>query len=126
MYKRQLKLIERRFTKIIPNIKDLTYNERLKRLGLPSIKYRQIRADLIQTYKIIHRIDNLTCSDFFHFSNNQTRNSKLKLFKEQATTNVRRIFLTNRANNYWKSLSELTRDASNINDIFLVLTGMIA
>lgn len=119
MYKRQLKLIEkvqRRFTKIIPNFKDLTYNERLKRLRLPSIKYRQIRADLIQTYKIIHRIDNLTCSDFFNFSNNQTRNSKLKLFKEQATTNVRRNFLTNRVNNYWNSLSELTRDASNINE----------
>ena len=76
MYKRQIKLIEkvqRRFTKIIPNIKDLTYNERLRVLGLPSIKYRQIRADL-QTYKIIQRIDNLTCSDFFNFSNNQTRN----------------------------------------------------
>ena len=52
MYKRQIKLIEkvqRRFTKIIPNIKDLTYSERLRVLGLPSIKYRQIRADLIQT-----------------------------------------------------------------------------
>ena len=29
---------------------------------------------------------------------------------------LRRNFLTNRVNNYWNSLSELTRDASNINE----------
>lgn len=70
MYKNQLKALEkvqRRVTKLLPEIRDKTYKERLIDLKLPSIKFRQIRGDLIQTFKIINNIDNLDCSDFFSF-----------------------------------------------------------
>lgn len=56
MYKNQLVAIERvqrRVTKLLPDIKDKSYSERLIDLKLPSIKFRQIRGDLIQTFKII-------------------------------------------------------------------------
>ena len=119
IYKRQIELLERvqrRFTKLIPSIKDLPYTERLKILKLPSIKYRQVRADLIQTYKIIHSIDNLSCSEFFTFCNRQTRNSKLKLYKQHASSKIRSNYFTNRVNNFWNSLSESSREALNINE----------
>ena len=119
IYKRQIELLERvqrRFTKLIPSIKDLPYTERLKILKLPSIKYRQVRADLIQTYKIIHSIDNLSCPEFFTFCNNQTRNSKLKLFKQHASSKLRSNYFTNRVNNFWNSLSESSREALSINE----------
>ena len=119
IYKRQIELLERvqrRFTKLIPSIKDLPYTERLKILKLPSIKYRQVRADLIQTYKIIHSIDNLSCSEFFTFCNNQTRNSKLKLYKQHASSKIRSNYFTNRVNNFWNSLSESSREALSINE----------
>ena len=44
---------------MVKNLENLSYTERLKILGLPSIKFRQTRGDLIQTYKILHNIDNI-------------------------------------------------------------------
>ena len=39
-------------TKVI-TIKNLTYKDRLKRLKLPTLKYRRIRGDMIEAYKIL-------------------------------------------------------------------------
>ena len=55
-FKRQSKIIEnvqRRATKIIPNLKHLPYDERLKILKLPTLKFRRLRGDLINVYKIL-------------------------------------------------------------------------
>jgi len=42
-----------RATKLVISIKNLTYKDRLKRLKLPTIKYRHIRSDMIEVYKIL-------------------------------------------------------------------------
>ena len=34
-------------------IKNFTYKDRLKRLKLPTLKYRRIRGDMIEVYKIL-------------------------------------------------------------------------
>ena len=120
MYKNQLVAIERvqrRVTKLLPDIRDKTYRERLIDLKLPSIKFRQIRGDLIQTFKIIKNIDNLNCSDFFSFYDyNSTRGSNLKfqLYPELAQSKSRKNFLSNRINIHWNSLKESTRTAKSI------------
>ena len=66
-YKRQSQMIEkvqRRATKVLSKIKEFSYEERLRALNLPCLKFRRIRADLIQAYKIIHGIDNINFDDF--------------------------------------------------------------
>ena len=40
--------VQRRATKLIINIRDLNYGQRLAVLGLPSLKFRRLRGDLIQ------------------------------------------------------------------------------
>ena len=47
----------RRATRLVKCIKHLPYSERLIALGLPTLKYRRERADMIQVYKILHDID---------------------------------------------------------------------
>ena len=42
-----------RATKLVISIKNLTYKERFKRLKLPTRKYRRIRGDMIEVYKIL-------------------------------------------------------------------------
>ena len=44
-----------RATKLVITIKNLTYKDRLKRLKLPTLKYRRIiiRGDMIEVYKIL-------------------------------------------------------------------------
>ena len=117
VFKRQLKSLEnvqRRATKIVPELKDLPYCDRLKRLDLPSLEYRQIRGDLIQTYKIIHNIDNINRDDIFVMRENTTRNSDLKLYKNFAKSKSRCNFLPYRINNIWNSLHSSTRNSKDL------------
>ena len=44
--------VQRRATKIIPGLSDLTYPERLRKLNLPTLAYRRERGDMIQTFKL--------------------------------------------------------------------------
>ena len=48
--------VQRNFTKCIIGFKDFDYECRLKKLNLPSLEYRRIRGDLIETYKMLHKI----------------------------------------------------------------------
>lgn len=44
-----LESVQRRATKIIPALTNLSYGERLKKLRLPSLEYRRRRGDMIET-----------------------------------------------------------------------------
>ena len=48
-----LERVQRRFTRMIPGMKSLSYEERLRTLGLYSLEFRTIRGDLIETYRIV-------------------------------------------------------------------------
>jgi hypothetical protein len=45
--------IQRRATKLIPGLSDLSYEDRLRPLKLPSLSYRRSRGDMIEVYKIM-------------------------------------------------------------------------
>ena len=56
-YEKDKKLIEgvqHRATKMIPELKDKDYIDRLKALKLPSMHYRRDRGDVIECYKFTH------------------------------------------------------------------------
>ena len=57
--------IQRRATHLIRATSHLSYPERLTNLGLPMLKYRRERADMIQVYKIPNNIDILEQEQFF-------------------------------------------------------------
>ena len=48
-----LEKVQRRFTRMIPGMKSLLYEERLKNLGLYLLEFRRMRGDLIETYRIL-------------------------------------------------------------------------
>ena len=53
-FEKDKKLIEGmlcRATKVIPGLKDKQYEDRLKRIEIPSMTYRRVRGDMIETYK---------------------------------------------------------------------------
>ena len=45
-----IEMVQRRATKMLPGLKELSYKERLKKLVLPTLMYRRIRGDMIEVY----------------------------------------------------------------------------
>jgi len=60
----------------------LPHVERLKQLKLPTLKYRRLRGDMIEVFKIIHNYYDPGASVKFNFNPfGITRGNKLKLQK---------------------------------------------
>ena len=61
---KKLKKIQRRATKLVKSVTKLLYCDRWKMLGLTTLYYSRLRADVIEMYIII---DKLELSIFFSF-----------------------------------------------------------
>ena len=87
-------------------VKDLDYPERMKFLKLPSLEFRRLRGDLIETYKICNNIyDPATTSNLFDFNSfDKTRSNGLKITKITTNHNQFQQFFTNRVINLWNNL----------------------
>ena len=56
--------IQRRATKLIPGLRDLRYEERLKQCGLTTLKMRRLRGDHIEVFKILNGYENIDINFF--------------------------------------------------------------
>ena len=52
----QLEKVQRRATKLVTSLRDMSYQQRLQALGFPSLVHRRYRGDMIEVYKFIHGI----------------------------------------------------------------------
>ena len=111
LYKKDRIAIEnaqRRATRLVSVCKNLSYPERLRKLGLPTLEYRRQRADMVQVYKILNDIDKVDKAKLFSLATyNRTRGHPLKLFKERPRLNVRANSFSNCVANTWNQLPEV-------------------
>ena len=99
----------------MPELKNKEYPERLKELGLTTLKYRRIRSDMVETYKILNNIDKVEVNKLFHFHHTKTRGNTYKLYKCHCRTNVRKHFFSQRIINPWNTLPEEDVNAKSVN-----------
>ena len=59
-----LEKIQRIATKLIPGLRDLTYEERLKECGLTTLETRRLRGDQIEVFKILNGYENIDSNIF--------------------------------------------------------------
>ena len=53
-----------------------TFHDKLKELKLNTLEDRRIRADAIQTYKIVHGVDKVDRSTWFQFFTNNVQTTQ--------------------------------------------------
>jgi hypothetical protein len=113
---RALEGVQRRATKQINGFKNLSYSERLKRLDLPTLRFRRLRGDVIETYKIIHGLYDASVSPQLARPPRPSRGHKHKLFLERTQNlELRRHFFKNRIVKIWNDLPEDVVDAPSLN-----------
>lgn len=109
-----IEAVQRRATRLIPNFKDMSYEQRLKQLNLPTLVYRRLRGDMIQVYKYLHNKNTVDTKMFKKAEYTSTRGHSLKLFKERNSLNIRQHFFSQRIVEWWNSLSEEVLTAPSV------------
>jgi hypothetical protein len=100
-------LFSRRATKLIKNIQHKTYTQRLKYLGLPSLQYRRLGADMIEIYKILNNIDKVQYEQILPLNQTTTRGHSKKLYKKNT--------FSQRVVDEWNKIPKKVIDSQTIN-----------
>ena len=116
-YIEKIESVQRRATKLVPGLKELSYEERLRALKLPTLVYRRHRGDMIEVYKLVHGIYDDTAEPIVQFWNNKykSRGNSLKLFPHMCHSEKRKNSFTLRAVKAWNGLPEDVVRAPSVN-----------
>ena len=107
----QIDNVQRRATKMVPELRNLEYTDRLRAMKLPSMYYRRARGDMIEVYKYLHGQYNVEEVPLLLDEISVTRGLK----KERVETRQRRNHFRHRTVNRWNSLTEEVVSAPSIN-----------
>ena len=60
-----LERVQKRFTRMLPGMEGISYEERLEKLGLFSLERRRLRGDMMEVYKIMRGMDRVDSQKLF-------------------------------------------------------------
>ena len=110
-----IEYVLRSYTKRIPEVRNLSYRERLTTLNINSLEYRRLIADLNLGFKIMKNQIDLNMDGFFSYANySGVRSHDLKLKVNYPKTEVIKSFFTYRFINLWNKLPQRVVSAPNI------------
>ena len=106
----RLERVQMRATKLIPGLRNKSYETRLRILKLPTLKYRRIRGDIITLFKFLLSNDSVNFDNSlikFHMSSvTHTRGTRYKLSLPYTRNSLRQHFFSIRVINIWNSLPD--------------------
>ncbi len=111
--------VQRRATKLIPGLKDRSYEQRLRTLGLFTLAFRRLRGDLIETYKIVSGLSDPETSPDLHLlgeTNTRGNGRKLEVRRADGKHMLRHNFFTIRVAKVWNELPREVVWARSLDD----------
>ena len=97
--------VQRTTTRLVSSIKHLSYEQRLEKFALPSLRFRRQRGDMICVYSLLNNIHDLDYSLFLTLADaTSTRGYPFKIFKQQLLRDVRTHAFSKQIINNWNKL----------------------
>ena len=119
-----LEAVQRRFTRLIPKMRGLSYEEIFKSLGLYSLEFR--RMEVYMMIKGMDKVEQMLPL----VGHSRTRGHSLRIRCRKFKTELRRNYLFHRCTTLWKSLPQTVVDAGTVSklkeeiDRFLIGNGL--
>src|SRR5215469_955813 len=112
----KIERVQRRATKMIPELRGKPYAQRLKDLDIHSLETRRLRGRLIEVFKILNKFDNVDYKKYFRYDNNNiTRSNGQKLrSNRRPVTEVAKNFFTNEVVGKWNDLPREVVNSTSI------------
>ena len=111
----KLESVQRRATKMIPSLRNKSYEERLVNLNLFTLRKRRLRGKLIECFKILKGFTNVDFDKLFLIDDtSRTRNNGHKLKCRQVRSDCTKFFFTNDVVREWNKLPPLAVQCNTI------------
>ena len=102
--------------KLIPELRNKSYEDRLRELKLPSLENRRLRGQLIEVFKIVNGFDNIKLEDLFErATDNNTRTKGFKLKLKRFQSNITGNFFTYKITAIWNELPADIVQSTSVN-----------
>ncbi|KAI8517880.1 hypothetical protein Bbelb_038970 [Branchiostoma belcheri] len=111
-----LNRVQHKATRLVPGFREISYEDRLRRLQLPTLEHRRKRGDVIQVFKFVKGFDRVDPGRLFNLNvDGRTRGHPYKIAKPQAKKLTRSNSFSVRAINAWNSLPADVVAADTVN-----------
>jgi len=106
---------QKRATKQVKGLCSLSYEDQLRQLDIPSLRFQRCRGDTIEVFKILQGIYDMSITTelLTLTEGSLTRGHHLKLCKQQSRFDIRKYSFKMRIVNPWNLLTDYVISASN-------------
>jgi len=91
-----LERVQKRFTRMVPGMRNFSYEDRLERLGQFSLERKRLRGDLIEMFKIMRGLDRVDREKLFPFlkGSRMREGHRFEVISKRSKCDVRKTFFT--------------------------------